>query len=78
MNWRTRIPNEKNEFIQCDSYGEICESIKQYKAVENKDTNSSFVIEYLDSAGEWIEVDSLTVANTGEIEVVRASHMAVV
>jgi hypothetical protein len=75
MNWRTRIFNSENDVIEGKTYGEVCDSIKKYN--EENQTNESFIIEYYDSQNEWIEVDSLHFADTGEIEVVRASHMAV-
>lgn len=77
MNWRTKIQETGNIFIEGESYGEICESIKKYRE-GNVNSNQHFTIEFFDSEGEWIEVDSLSFADTGEIEVVRASHLAVV
>lgn len=76
MNWRTKIQESLNDFIYKESYADICEYITESSKTENRD--SSWIIEYQDSAGEWIEIESFSVAaNTGEIEVVKASHLVV-
>ena len=76
MNWRTKIPNTKNVFIEGSSYEDICNSIKKHRKENNIDLPS--FVEFLDSDGEWIEVESVNFNDSGEIEVMRASHMATV
>jgi hypothetical protein len=76
MNWRTKILKSEDDFIYGESYADICESIKEYS--EKNEVNAPWIIEYQDSSGSWLEIESFSVAeNTGEIEVVRASHLVV-
>ena len=69
MIWRA--VNHSDEItINGEGYGDVCRHIK------NNQLAGEWVIEFFDSNQMWIEMEKVTVEpTTGELQVVRASHL---
>lgn len=69
MNWRAKN-NSDEIIISGENYTTLCNQIKNYKLA------GDWTIEYFDSNQMWIEMDSINVeADTGELHIIRASHI---
>ena len=69
MNWRAN--NSEDEItISEETYAQVCKHIKEHKL------SGEWTVEYFDSNQMWIEMDKIDItANTGELHIVKASHI---